>query len=238
MFAEDDGDLAANDVTEDVTTDIDANDIDEVSDDGTDNITDTDEGELEVSTKDSKKSTKEYSERLKADRAKIREELEKEHNEKLNRIAKARGFDNWEELEEYSNRQKLEELGVEDTDAFKNYLNEEGSYYQNRYNSYQNNTYKRPSYSESGYYPDVDESYSTYGKIKSFAPSYKANSKPSAVNNGQKYNKGMRVLHAKFGEGVIFDVENNASGQIIKVAFKNVGIKTLSSQFAPLTIIE
>ncbi len=120
----------------------------------------------------------------------------------------------------------------------KNYLNEEGSYSSYRYNTCQNNTYKRPSYSESGYYPDVDDSYTTYGKIKSFAPSYKTNSKPNAVNNGQKYSKGMRVLHAKFGEGVVFDVENNSGGQIIKVAFKNVGIKTLSSQFAPLTIID
>ncbi len=102
---------------------------------------------------------------------------------------------------------------------------------------YQSNSYKRPSYSDSGYYPDVDESYSSYGKIKSFAPTYKTNTKPTSVNVSQKYVKGMKVSHLKFGVGVIIEIKESTSGQILVVAFKNVGIKTLSSQFAPLTII-
>ncbi len=51
------------------------------------------------------------------------EDVEKEYNGKLDKIAKARGFENWAELEEYSAQQQLEELGVQDKDAFKNYVN-------------------------------------------------------------------------------------------------------------------
>jgi hypothetical protein len=70
-----------------------------------------------------KTATKKYSERLNSDRAKIREDIEKEYTGKLDKIAKARGFENWAELEEYSAQQQLEELGVQDKDAFKNYVN-------------------------------------------------------------------------------------------------------------------
>ena len=124
MFAEEDGDSAANDVNDVFTEDIDADDIDDVSDeDGTEDVTDTNDEQDYKPTKEPKKSTKDYSERLNADRAKIREELEKEQNERLDRIAKARGFDTWAELEEYSNKQQLEDLGVSDVEAFDKYLN-------------------------------------------------------------------------------------------------------------------
>lgn len=85
-------------------------------------VTDTDDGEGEE-TKTVKKSTKEYSERLKNDREKIRKELEEENNKRLDSIAKSRGFENWKELEEYSNKEQLQNLGVNDTDAFEKYLN-------------------------------------------------------------------------------------------------------------------
>lgn len=75
----------------------------------------------EPKTKD---STKEYSERLKKDREKIRQELEKEQASKLDAIARSRGFENWEELEEESNKQQIEDLGITDVDAFNKYLNE------------------------------------------------------------------------------------------------------------------
>ena len=77
----------------------------------------------ETEEKPVKKSTKDYSERLKADREKIRKEIEEENNKRLDTIAKSRGFDNWKELEEYSNKEQLRNLGVEDQDAFEKYLN-------------------------------------------------------------------------------------------------------------------
>lgn len=118
LFAEDDS--AANDV-EDVITDADSEEATYEED-----ASETEEVEVseEVTEKPkAKNSTKEYSERLKKDREAIRAEIEKEQNEKLERIAKSRGFDSWEELEEYSNNQQLEDLGVEDKDAFNNYIN-------------------------------------------------------------------------------------------------------------------
>lgn len=85
-------------------------------------VTDTDDSEGEE-VKTVKKSTKEYSERLKNDREKIRKELEEENNKRMDSIAKSRGFENWKELEEYSNKEQLQNLGVNDTDAFEKYLN-------------------------------------------------------------------------------------------------------------------
>lgn len=101
------------------TTDNDSN-VNEQNGQVTDTTTDDGEGE-EVKTV--KKSTKEYSERLKNDREKIRKELEEENNRRMDSIAKSRGFENWKELEEYSNKEQLQNLGVNDTDAFEKYLN-------------------------------------------------------------------------------------------------------------------
>lgn len=120
LFAEE---SAANEeVVEDTTEDTFADGIEEDVFDGTSEIEDEEDEDLEP-PKSTKDTTKEYSERLKKDRENIRKELEKEQNEKLTRIAKSRGFDSWEELEEFSNKQQLEDLGVEDADAFKEYLN-------------------------------------------------------------------------------------------------------------------
>lgn len=101
------------------TTDNDSS-VNEQNGQVTDTTTDDGEGE-EVKTV--KKSTKEYSERLKNDREKIRKELEEENNKRMDSIAKSRGFENWKELEEYSNKEQLQNLGVNDTDAFEKYLN-------------------------------------------------------------------------------------------------------------------
>lgn len=110
---------------EDVETSMDTN-ADSIDTDEVIEASENDESvaveEPTEKTKSSKDKTKEYSDRLKKDREAIRKEIEKEQSEKLERIAKSRGFDSWEELEEYSNNQQLEELGVEDKDAFNKYI--------------------------------------------------------------------------------------------------------------------
>ena len=88
----------------------------------TEGDSDNDEPEDEEDT--SKSTTKKYSERLNKDREKIQEELEKKQEEKLNSVAKSRGFDSWTELEEFSEQQRLENLGVTDKDEFKSLLDE------------------------------------------------------------------------------------------------------------------
>lgn len=76
-------------------------------------------------TEDEKKArTKEYSERLNKEREKIRAEIESQQQTKLDAIAKTRGFDTWDELEEYSERERLEHIGVTDHDGFKSLMEE------------------------------------------------------------------------------------------------------------------
>lgn len=134
MFAEADN----ADELDNIDSDIDEIDVDDIENE------EDDEGQAPVQnetfdtddangkTDDKKLRTKAYSERLNADRERIREEerkkireiLEKEQKEKLDSIAKKRNFDSWEELEEFSEREQLEALGIEDENAFKEYLTE------------------------------------------------------------------------------------------------------------------
>ena len=52
--------------------------------------------------------------------------------------------------------------------------------------------------------------------------------------NTSKFAKGQKVRHKVFGDGVIILMK----GDMADVAFKGVGIKTLSLKFAPLEVIE
>ena len=51
--------------------------------------------------------------------------------------------------------------------------------------------------------------------------------------NISRFEKGQKVKHKVFGEGVIILIK----GENADVAFKGVGIKTLSLKFAPLEVI-
>lgn len=121
MFADGEEGSAAN-VTDDVNANADSNIDDTATSDVSTNVQD-DVQDSEQETKSKKDRTKEYSERLNKEREKMRKELEDEQNKRLDNIAKARGFENWKDLEEASNKEMLEDLGVNDTDAFNKYLN-------------------------------------------------------------------------------------------------------------------
>ncbi len=58
----------------------------------------------------------------------------------------------------------------------------------------------------------------------------------SANFNG--YRRGIKVKHIKFGEGTVIDVKGNGENITVDVAFKGVGIKSLSVKFAPMEIID
>ena len=47
---------------------------------------------------------------------------------------------------------------------------------------------------------------------------------------------GVKVTHAKFGDGTVVGVHGAGNNTIIDVAFVGVGIKQLSASIAPLTI--
>ena len=64
-----------------------------------------------------------------------------------------------------------------------------------------------------------------------------ANKPQAKVVNTSAYKSGMRVKHAKFGEGIIITVKGTSDNLIVDVAFKGVGIKSLSVKYAPMEIL-
>lgn len=86
--------------------------------DSEESLEDIDEVEEKVS------KTKAYSERLNKDREKLRLELEKEAQAKLDAIAKARNFDSWAELEEFDQTEKITGMGIDNPDEFKKMIND------------------------------------------------------------------------------------------------------------------
>lgn len=81
----------------------------------------------------------------------------------------------------------------------------------------------------------------SYGRTSGFANSYTATIKPkSAVSNQtvSKYASGKKVKHAKFGIGTVITTKNSGDNLIVDVAFKGIGIKSLSAKFAPMELID
>lgn len=52
-----------------------------------------------------------------------------------------------------------------------------------------------------------------------------------------KYQTGMRVRHAKFGEGVVVESQRRGDDEEVTISFKTFGIKRLAASFANLTIL-
>ena len=91
----------------------------ELTDSDTDNaISNEQDDKAEKSTKEVDK-TKAFSDRLKQKT----QEVEKKYNDKLENIAKTKGYNSWEEFEKAMNRDALVEAGVEDPDKFSDVLN-------------------------------------------------------------------------------------------------------------------
>jgi DNA helicase-2/ATP-dependent DNA helicase PcrA len=86
------------------------------------------------------------------------------------------------------------------------------------------------------------KSYGSSGK-GTFAGTFnsaKANTKPVQTNNTDtdKFHSGVKVLHKKFGEGVIVETKQNGDDKVAVIAFKGIGIKTLVVRLAPIEVIE
>ena len=89
--------------------------------------------------------------------------------------------------------------------------------------------YNRALYSSAdGYESDFE----VKGNV-SFKPAF-ASPKPK-TGGASHYAVGMRVRHAKFGNGMVIAVKNG--GTVINVAFEGHGIKELSASIAPLEIL-
>ena len=61
--------------------------------------------------------------------------------------------------------------------------------------------------------------------------------KENKAVQADKIKSGVKVKHAKFGEGVVIAVKGSGDNLIADVAFKGVGIKSLSVKYAPMEIV-
>ena len=120
-----------------------------------------------------------------------------------------------------------------------------GNSYSNSYgNSYANSYGRKDDAREDrGYSPslysdgeDFESRPASYASpAKSFSGFSGFSSQPQKPAQQGKYRVGMKVRHAKFGNGTIVALRNG--GTVINVAFEGQGIKELSASLAPLTII-
>ncbi len=94
-----------------------------------------------------------------------------------------------------------------------------------RYGFSQGDEYGEPR-NTGGYSSGYAKSFLNQGKLK--------------ANKGAEYGKyrsGVMVKHAKFGVGTVIMVKGEGDNIIVDVAFKGVGIKSLSVKFAPMEIV-
>ncbi len=101
------------------------------------------------------------------------------------------------------------------------------------------NAYQRPENRYNSFNGDDDGYRSTTGYSSGYAKTFLQSSKPKANINTDysKYKTGVKVKHVKFGEGTVIAVKGAGDGLIVDVAFKGVGIKSLSAKFAPMEIL-
>lgn len=95
--------------------------------------------------------------------------------------------------------------------------------------------YNRDAYQEE----DFANGRNSGGYSSSYAKRFLDETKPKtmqSVSTG-RYKSGVKVKHKKFGEGTIIAVKGEGDNLIVDVAFKGVGIKSLSVKFAPMEIV-
>ena len=107
---------------------------------------------------------------------------------------------------------------------------------------FERKNYEERRFERQNYYGGEErESGNAYGKTTSFASSYTSQSavkkQVSGVTNSN-FVAGKTVKHAKFGLGTIIQTKNSGDNLIVDVAFKGVGIKSLSAKFAPMEIVD
>ncbi len=86
--------------------------------------------------------------------------------------------------------------------------------------------------------PFIDSVSSGYSS--SGAKKFLSENKPKLQENVSfsSYKSGTKVLHPRFGEGIVISTSGEGDNMICDIQFKGVGIKSLSLKFAPLEIIK
>ncbi len=133
----------------------------------------------------------------------------------------------------------FEETGsrYDEQDRFSSYGNFDWSYGKSRSNSWGGSPVK--SYI-SGDFSSGDSAKSSTFQFRTADSFLKSlNNKPKAKEDVDlsKYNKGVRVFHKKFGEGIISNVEAEDDDLKVDIDFDKVGHKRLMAKFAGLEIL-
>jgi len=106
---------------------------------------------------------------------------------------------------------------------------------------YNNGFSHQKSYSFNNYESESDSSHD-YGESNSYAQSFKTaksyNAPKPEAKDFSAYRSGVKVKHAKFGEGVIIATKSEGQNLVADVAFKSVGVKSLAVAYAPIEIID
>ena len=139
----------------------------------------------------------------------------------------------------------LIETPVEDRRSFSE-MSQYGSYSSYGQSSYGGNSYNQSSYGQSSY------NQSSYGQSSFSQSSFASKPKQSfsipkfetskdkklAEDLATKYAVGKKVTHPKFGGGVISSNEGIGITKCVSIDFEGVGRKTLSVEYAPITLVD
>lgn len=114
-----------------------------------------------------------------------------------------------------------------------------GDYQRNsKYEGFGDNNYSRSGYGVDGFPIDDNKNTGYSGYSSNYAKTFLNSNKPKENKaNVGKYKSGIKVKHTKFGEGTVIAVKGEGDNIIVDVAFKGVGIKSLSAKYAPMEIL-
>lgn len=110
------------------------------------------------------------------------------------------------------------------------------------YSSYGRKFSRTADSDDFGYYSDLPPEPQKAAPAFNAAAAYKQAARPAAPSAGAKdlsaFKAGVKVRHPKFGEGMIVGTKGQGGALVVNVSFPGLGIKALSAQLAPLTVIE
>ena len=77
----------------------------------------------------------------------------------------------------------------------------------------------------------------SFDSVRAEPAPFKAAGTPKATDELPQYMVGSRVLHQKFGEGVIVSMSGEGQSAMADIAFPKLGIKTFALRFAPIKLL-
>ena len=145
-------------------------------------------------------------------------------------------------LQELSSVMKIEEQPARDYAVRSPYG---GRSYGSSYGGYgARRSFSRPAdrdEEEYGYHsdlpPEETRAPSSFSAGAGYRRAQSAGRAPSPAKDYAAFRTGVKVRHPKFGEGLIISTRGEGSAKVANVSFPGLGIKTLSLQIAPLTVI-